>query len=283
MASHTLTDPAILAAFAHPDDEQTVSGLLRMYGERGVRTAILCATRGEAGEIADPALATRERLGAVREQEMRRAAAVIGVGDLFFLDYRDSGMAGTAQNGNPQAFVNADPVEAVGKIVRIIRAFKPTILITFDPTGGYGHPDHIAICRWTTEAFNAAGDPSRFPDVGPAFAPRRLFYTSIGRSRLRYFMQFLIEHQIQSVFDGVDIEQMGVPDEMISHELDVSAYVDVKRRSLAEHRTQNDPNSPFARIPEELWDMFRSLEMLALVGGEPMPPNGHKGDLFAGL
>src|SRR5579859_1122105 len=109
----------LLAVFAHPDDEGTVSGALLQYKAAGVETGLICATRGEVGEIADPALATPENLGQVREGEMRAAAAALNLDHLWFLDYRDSGMAGTADNKNPHAFVQANPAEAVGKLVAI--------------------------------------------------------------------------------------------------------------------------------------------------------------------
>src|SRR5579859_473156 len=147
-----MSDRSILASYAHPDDEQGVSGTLRMYLEQGVRTGLLCATRGEVGEIADPSLATPETLGAVREQELRTAVNILGLHNLYFLDYRDSGMAGTTENKDPRAFINANENEAVGRIVKIMREFKPTVVVTFDETGGYGHPDHIAIHHWTIHA-----------------------------------------------------------------------------------------------------------------------------------
>src|SRR6478672_979617 len=130
-----MADLSILASYAHPDDEQGISGLLRMCVEDGIRTALLCATRGEVGEIADPSLATPETLGKVREQELRTAMDMVGVTDVRFLDYRDSGMAGTPENNDPRAFVNADEHEAIGKIVKVMRDFKPTVVITFDETG----------------------------------------------------------------------------------------------------------------------------------------------------
>src|SRR4051812_8494103 len=118
----TMTDLAILASYAHPDDEQGVTGTLARYAQEGVRTGLICATRGEMGEISDPSLATPETLGQVREGEMRCACAKAGIKNLWFLDYRDSGMAGTAPNQDAEAFMNADPQEAIGRIVRVIRA-----------------------------------------------------------------------------------------------------------------------------------------------------------------
>jgi LmbE family N-acetylglucosaminyl deacetylase len=268
-----VSDLAILAVYAHPDDEQGITGTLRRCVENGIRTGILCATRGEVGQIADPALATPETLGAVREQELRRAAAVIGVQHVYFLDYRDSGMAGTPENADSRALVNADESAAVSQISKIIREFKPTVLVTFDESGAYGHPDHIAIQRLTTRAFYAGGE----------FAPRRLFYSSITRSMIRRMVDYLRAHNASSVFNEMDLEKMGLPDERITNRIDVSRYVALKRQSLNEHKTQNAPDGPFAIIPEELWKQWRSVESFALVAGEPFPLGADPGDLFAGL
>src|SRR4051812_41971645 len=135
-------EKSLLACYAHPDDEQGVSGTMAKAVQDGYRVGILMTTRGEEGEIADPALATAENLGEVREGEMRCAAAALGIPDenVFFVDYRDSGMQGTAPNQNPAASMNADEEEAVGRLVRVIREFRPAVLLTFDAFGGYGHP-----------------------------------------------------------------------------------------------------------------------------------------------
>ncbi|HUS15028.1 MAG TPA: PIG-L family deacetylase [Chloroflexia bacterium] len=279
-----MTDLAILACYAHPDDEQGITGTLALCAEQGIRTALLCATRGELGEISDPALATPETLGAVREQELRNAAAIAHIAQVWFLDYRDSGMAGTDGNQDPHAFVNADPAEAIGAIVRVIREWKPQVIVTFDESGAYGHPDHIAICHWTTAAFHAAGDPGQFPDAGPAWSPARLFYSSIPRSGIRRMREFLGPENIQrSAFRDTDPEKMGMPDEMITHMVDAERMFDIKLASLRCHATQFTENAAFARIPPELMRAWRSKEPFALVAGTPVPPDSDKGDLFAGL
>src|SRR5262245_28885954 len=152
----------LLAVFAHPDDEAFgVGGTMTRYSEQGVRTVLVCATRGEVGEISDPALATPETLGEVREQELRCACDALRIKDLIFLDYRDSGMKGTPENDDERSLYRADPLEAIGKLVKIIREVKPQVVITFEPYGGYGHPDHIAISKHTTAAFGAAADPDQ--------------------------------------------------------------------------------------------------------------------------
>src|SRR6266581_328469 len=157
----------LLGIFAHPDDEGTMSGAMLQYSISGVETGLVCATRGEVGEIADPALATPENLGEVREGEMRAAAEVLGVHNLWFLGYRDSGMAGTPENQDPRSLAQANAAEVVGKLVAIIRQFRPQVMVTFDESGAYGHPDHIAIYRHTTSAFHAAADAVQYPELGP--------------------------------------------------------------------------------------------------------------------
>ena len=150
---------SFLAIFAHPDDEAFgTGGLLALTAARGHKTALVTATRGEVGEISAPALANPENLGQVREQELREAAAVLGVSELVILDYRDSGMVGTEDNEHLKALAKADADEVIGQLVGIIRRLKPDVVVTFDENGGYGHPDHIAIHKHTVVAYHAAGD-----------------------------------------------------------------------------------------------------------------------------
>src|SRR6266568_4507546 len=162
-----MSDLALLGAFAHPDDEQIMSGAYAQAASEGIRTGLVCATRGELGEIASPELATQENLGRVRENELRAASAVLGIKYLWFLGYRDSGMMGTAGNDDPEAFYRANEQEAIGRVVKIVRDFKPTVMVTFEPSGGYGHPDHITISKIATAAFHAAGDDAQYPEAGP--------------------------------------------------------------------------------------------------------------------
>src|SRR5512143_3527740 len=154
----------VLGCFAHPDDEGLVTGAFARYIEEGVRCALVCATRGEVGEIAPGHSATPETLGEVREQELRAAMTHINLNEIYFLGYRDSGMDGTAENQDARAFINAPDDEVVGKLVRLIRTIKPQVLVTFDPKGGYGHPDHIKIHHATMAAFDKSGDPTAYPE-----------------------------------------------------------------------------------------------------------------------
>ncbi|HST04217.1 MAG TPA: PIG-L family deacetylase [Chloroflexia bacterium] len=279
-----MADLALLGVYAHPDDEQGITGALAKAAQEGIRTGLICATRGELGEISDPALATPDNLGEVREAEMRAAAEVAHIQNLWFLDYRDSGMMGTPGNDDPKSFYRVNDDEALAKLVKIIRDFKPTVMVTFDETGGYGHPDHITIHRLTTQAFDAAADPKRYPEAGDAWATSRLYYASFPRSVLTKMADWLKGQDYESGFSGVDFSRMGLDDSRITNMVDVAEWVPLKGESLSKHQTQMNPNSPFNKIPEDLLAQFRSQEYYALAAGQPLPEGEDaRGDLFAGL
>ena len=271
----------LLGAFAHPDDEGIVSGALLQYSTSGVETGLVCATRGEVGEIADPALATPENLGQVREGEMRAAAEVLGVHNLWFLDYRDSGMAGTPENTDSRAFAQASAAEVVGKLVKIMRQFRPQVIVTFDESGAYGHPDHIAIYRYTTSAFHAAADAVQYPDLGPAHSVSKLYYSSFPRSALRAIGEWMSTQNYEGSFSGLDPEKLGIPDEQISVWLNVEPWREQKDRSRSMHRTQLDPNNLMAKIPEEIQRNWRSHERYQLAASRVGPDVPGENDLFA--
>ena len=181
MAGHRL-----LACFAHPDDEAfPVGGALAAHAARGVQIRLITATLGEEGEIRQAGAATRETLGSVRRVELARAVRILGLQDHIVLHYRDSGMAGTPPNEHPQAFVNAPAEVVIERLVEEIRRFRPQVVLTFDPDGLYGHPDHIAIHKYATEAFHRASHPDAYPQhlvngVKP-HEPNRLFYSARPR------------------------------------------------------------------------------------------------------
>jgi len=167
----------ILVVLAHPDDESFgMGGTLALYASQGASVHLLCATRGEVGKV-DPAyLKGFESIAALRESELRCAAKQLRLRSLVFLGFRDSGMAGSPHNGHPDAFIRQAVAEVAGHVVKHIRNLKPNVVLTFDPSGVYGHPDHIHIHNATVLAFAKAGDPSFFPDNGEPFAPQALYY-----------------------------------------------------------------------------------------------------------
>src|SRR5499433_4422281 len=169
----------LLVVRPHPDDESSATGgLLAYYSARGVRTGVVICTGGEEGEIHDPTLdpvADRPRLRAIREQELRNACALLGVAELRMLGYRDSGMPGTPANQHPDAFVQADPGEVAGRLVRIIRELRPRVIVTEPPGGLYAHPDHIMCHQVSHEAFHAAGEARAYPEAGPVWQASKLY------------------------------------------------------------------------------------------------------------
>ena len=245
----------VLAVYAHPDDESFgVGGTLAKFAAQGYQVVLACATRGEAGEISDPALATPENLGQVREGELRASCRALGIAEPRLLDYRDSGMVGTPDNDDPRSYHRADPETATRQLVSMIRELKPHIVITFEPNGGYGHPDHIAVSKHVTAAFDAAGDAQAYPDAGAAWQPQRLYYGAIPRS-------FFVEMRDRLKAAGIDTSEMEqrldqqrvwFEDEYITHVHDVSNTIDAKWASLNAHKTQFGPNNFFFRMPHEL-------------------------------
>lgn len=244
---------SLLAVFAHPDDEAFgTGGTLARYASEGVAVTLVCATRGEAGEIAEGTGATPETLGEVRENELRCAAETVGVRELIFLGYRDSGMAGTPENEHPQAFVNAPAEQVVRQLVKIMRRVRPEVVVTFEPNGGYGHPDHIMIHRHTVTAFHASADPAQYPDLGAAWQAERLYYTAIPRSFFRRMFDEMTALGMDTSEYGwlLDGEDRGWPDENITAVVDVSDTVEAKWQALGCHRTQFGPGNLFRRLPD---------------------------------
>ncbi|MBI4493865.1 MAG: PIG-L family deacetylase [Chloroflexi bacterium] len=275
--------PGLLAVFAHPDDEAFgVAGVLARAVEAGARVTVVCATRGEVGEISDLALASAETLGAVREGELRAACRELGVEEVYFLGYRDSGMAGTPENDDPRCLHRADPDEVVARLVRLVRELRPHVVITFEPGGGYGHPDHVAVSRHTTVAFDLAGDPRALAEAGPPHRPARLYYTAIPRGLLRELAERARAAGLEvGPFRDQDLDRLGVPDREITAAVDVSPWLDKKRRALAAHATQVGPNDPLHLLPDEWRDRLLGREHFVLARGEG--GEAARDDLLAGL
>ena len=276
--------PGLLAIFAHPDDESAATGgTLAHYAKEGFRVRLVCATRGEIGEISDPNLASHANLGEVREQELRDAAAALGISELTLLDYRDSGMAGTDDNKHPNALCNASADEVVVNLVGIIREFKPGVVITFDPSGGYGHPDHIAIHHHTVNAFKAASDPSLYTDQGEPWSASRLFYTVFTDRSFATMRESLQKYGADtSEMDGWEEAADFWDDNKVDVRMDLSGVADAKWDALNAHRTQFGENNIFSRIPVE--EAKASLSTEAFVLAQPAAVSGTQlADLFDGL
>jgi LmbE family N-acetylglucosaminyl deacetylase len=182
----------LLAVLAHPDDETFgMGGTLALYARRGVSVHLICATRGEVGDVEPHYLEGYQSVGELREDELRCAAGILGLAGVHFLDYRDSGMPGSPDNQHPQALAAAPIEEVTAKVAAYIRKLRPQVVLTFDPIGGYRHPDHIAIHQATGMAFHAAGDPEKYPGAGAPFQPEKLYYHTFPRGLFAWMVRLL--------------------------------------------------------------------------------------------
>ena len=231
-----MTTPfTILVVFAHPDDEIGVGSTLAYYGEAGVRTVLICATRGEVATIFCADCATRENLAEVRTRELECACSHLGIGELRWLDWPDGGVKDLPRP------------EAVGAIVRQIREVRPDVILTHPKDGLYPHPDHLAIWEIVREAFDAAADPEVYPGAGPAWAPARLFTRAISQS---YFEAAPGLKDFRVELNGQLLPFYGTPDDQIDVTMRVEAYVEHRMAAWDCHRSQHNPKGFSSTMPD---------------------------------
>lgn len=182
----------LLAVVAHPDDESFgMGGTLAFYAKEGVEVHLICATKGEAGEVPAKMLEGYSSIGALREHELSCAADALGLTKVYYLGYRDSGMAGSPDNNHSNALFQASVEEVAKKIAQLIRKIKPQVVVTFDPIGGYMHPDHIAVHNACVKAFEMAGDQEvDIPNTSP-YSPAKLYFHIIPRGLVKYFVKLM--------------------------------------------------------------------------------------------
>ena len=288
----------LLTVHAHPDDEASKgSATVAKYVAEGVRAVLVCCTGGEAGEVLNKAMDRPEvvaNLAAIRAQELEASVAAIGYAAVHLLGYRDSGMPGTDWNKRPDNFHNAPLQEAIGKLVGIIRAERPQVIITYaDGREGYAHPDHLRVHDISGPAFDAAGDPNRYPELGEPWQPLKLYYIGGAMSAKR--MQALT-----LIFEAMGEEnpfaqwqarrrERGLPEmrpDNVTTLIDVGDFLAARRAALLAHRTQIDPEGAWMRVPDDAlreafpWDEYelaRSLVENGVAEGEM------EQDLFAGI
>ena len=268
----------LMAVHAHPDDEVfSTGGILAKSASEGDRVVVVYCTNGEAGEMHDADLEPEEalpRLGEIRVDEARRACALLGVTDVFFLGYRDSGMKDTEANAHPEAFANAEFDEAVERLMETIRATEPQVIVAYDEEGGYGHPDHIMAHRIAVEAFRRMqGHPG---------APLKLYYSARSREGFRRYIEALREHglTVPWVNDDFNINEYGLSDEEITAHIDVGSFVGLKKQALAVHRTQIRPDFFYLQIPDEALANGSGHEYFIRILPPPLPGE-RETDLFA--
>jgi LmbE family N-acetylglucosaminyl deacetylase len=267
----------LLVVHAHPDDETIATGgILARYRAEGVRTVVVTCTRGDLGDLVfDP---RTNDVGGMRERELQEAARVLGVSRLANLGYADSGMPGWPDNHRPGAFYTADLGEAAGRLRRIIGEEDPQVVVTCDETGGYDHPDHVKSHAVTVQAVKQAGVP-------------KLYFVRIPLSWSRRFVAGLRAEGIDAPASaatgadaGPDVHEVGVSDELVTTVIDVSAYVNQKRRALACHRSQMPPEHFLMRMSSGLAEELWAYEFFSRAAGPTTATSGEvETDLFDSL
>jgi N-acetyl-1-D-myo-inositol-2-amino-2-deoxy-alpha-D-glucopyranoside deacetylase len=280
----------LLLVHAHPDDESIGTGAtMAYYAASGAHVTLVTCTLGEEGEIHVPALAglaaaEADQLGGYRIGELAAACAAMGVTDHRFLGgagrYRDSGMMGLPTNDHPRAFWRADLDTAAGQLLEIMREVRPQVLITYDPNGFYGHPDHIQAHRVAMRAAERA--------AAEGFGPDKIYWTALPKSVLEGGLLAFGESS-DNPFAGVEQPgdlPFGSPDEEIAARIDGTDFSAAKEAAMRAHATQIPHTSWLYSIASNFGAEFMGVEFYTLAVGAKGPgtgPYGWEDDLFAGL
>ena len=307
----------LLLVHAHPDDEVfATGGLIARSIAEGRRVDLVVCTGGEEGEIHDPSLDPEEakpRMREIRAAELDCSVAALrgtGPGELQVhrLGYRDSGMMDSEPNAHPEAFWQADLDEACGKLVSVIRAAQPAVMVTYDSNGNYGHPDHINAHRAAVSAMQAAADPSRFDAAGPAWAIEKFYEIAFNRDRWTAVLAEMKERGLKLPWDfdaeegaaradgeagaegeepsePVEEESFGVPEADITALLDVAAWSAAKRAAMDCHKTQRQDFGWLLDLPDDLAPRILSPESFVLTRwpNRGITPGLREASLFEGV
>jgi N-acetyl-1-D-myo-inositol-2-amino-2-deoxy-alpha-D-glucopyranoside deacetylase len=273
---------------AHPDDETFGLGAtLAQYAAAGVQTYYVCATRGEAGTIDPELLRGYASPGDLRWAELNCAAQVLGLRDIIYLGYRDSGMPGAADNRHPEALIMAPLEEVAGRMVKAIRQVRPQVVITFDPIGGYRHPDHIVTHNAAVKAFAAAAEAALYPEAGPPFQPAKLYFHIMPRRifRLAVRLMPLIGQDPHHFGRNKDVDLT----QFVNVEYPVHAFIRLRKQSLAVrdramtcHTSQLGGSSPRRGLLGTLNKLFGQKDHF--MRAYPVPRGKlRESDLFTGI
>lgn len=279
----------LLAIHAHPDDESSKgAGTMARYADEGVRVTLICATGGEEGEVLNPHMdkpGIKERMAELRAAELRTACDILGVAQVYMLGYRDSGMPDSDANQRPEAFVNVNPDEATCRLVEIIRAERPDVVLSYDDSPGYPHPDHLRVHELGARAFRDAGDPEKYPGAGRPWAPSKLYYfAAFSLKRLMTLHEAAVAEGIESPWaDRLDEwSKRGFVEPTITTQVDVADYIELRSKALLAHATQIAPDSFWFAIPDDLVKKAYPWEDYTLVESR-VEVETPEDDLFAGL
>lgn len=277
----------ILAVLAHPDDETFgMGGTLALYAKRGVDVHLVCATRGEVGEVAPHFLENFNSIAELRENELRCASEHLGLTSVHFLDYRDSGMPGSPDNEHPQALAAAPIDEVAARITGHIRRLKPQVVLTFDPIGGYRHPDHIAIHKATLRAFHAAPDPGQYPDQGAPFQPDKLYYHTFPRGWLSWMVKLMPlfgrDPRRFGQNEDIDLLELVGEDFPVHARINYKEVTEQKAAATACHASQGGMASSGSLLVRLAFRVAAGYD--SYIRAFPEPDGGSRErDLFAGI
>jgi mycothiol S-conjugate amidase len=284
----------LMAVHAHPDDESSKgAATMARYVDEGVDVLVVTCTGGERGSILNPALQGRADIEAnisqIRRDEMDRARAILGVRQ-DWLGFVDSGLPeGDPPPPLPDGCFALVPIEeAVRRLVREVRAFRPHVMTTYNENGGYPHPDHIRCHEISVAAFDAAADPDKFPDAGEIWQPLKLYY-DVGFSieRTEALHEAMIKQGLESPFDEEYRQRRKRWGERtrppkITTRVPVGNWLERRDAALLAHATQVDPNGWFFSVPldvqREVWPT-EDFELARALVDTSIPED----DLFAGI
>ncbi len=279
--------PGLLSFHAHPDDEViSTGGILARYSALGEDVAVVTATDGVEGEVHnyEDIDDVKSRLAEVRAEELAKAMAILGVGHHEFLGFRDSGMMGTEANDHPEAFWNADFMEASKRLVSVLRRLRPEVMVIYDPFGGYGHPDHIQVHRVGMAAYFGCADLGRFPLAGgeDAWQPSKLYWTAWPRSRMIKLAEVGVQVGMMDEAEAEEWRASGTPDEDVTARIDVRRYFDRKLEALTAHKSQIPDDWFLLKLPQEIQPEVMGHEYFVRISTRVEAPV-HEDDLFTGL
>ncbi|WP_411102052.1 N-acetyl-1-D-myo-inositol-2-amino-2-deoxy-alpha-D-glucopyranoside deacetylase [Streptomyces sp. cmx-4-9] len=288
----------LLLVHAHPDDESINNGVtMAKYAAEGVHVTLVTCTLGEEGEVIPPALAhlaadRDDTLGAHRTAELADAMAELGVTDHRFLGgpgrFRDSGMMGAPQNDRPEAFWSADVDEAAAYLVEVVREVRPQVLVTYDPDGGYGHPDHIQAHRVAMRAAELAAEGAYRRDLGDPHTIEKIYWNRVPRSVVEEGFAALRAPGAAAAFPALatpaDVPGV-VEDGRITTEIaGEDRHAAAKAAAMRAHATQVAVAGSVFALSNDLAQPLLTREFYERVAGPPgAPAGGREHDLFAGV
>lgn len=286
LSSEPHAQQSLLAIFAHPDDESFgPGGTLAKYAAAGVEVWLACATDGDAGTIDADMLGRWSTTAQLRAAELCCAAQALGLRGIDWYGYRDSGMAGSADNANPKSLFQAPMTQVIGQIVGSIRKHRPQVVICDNEFGGYGHPDHIKLHNATVEAFRAAADPAQYPAAGAPWTPQRLYFTAFTPGLLKLLVRLmpLVGRNPRKFGRNGDIDLLQVVswETPVHVRVDVRSHLATKEAASACHASQRGPQQSLRGIPRFIMQRLMRFETFQQGFPAPQPGRAPAKDLFA--